>query len=47
MERRKLEWSEILAIRQGYDTDGVDEKAPQDVATLDPPMIVSLPTLAS
>ena len=36
MKRGKLEWSEILAIRQGYDTDGVDEKAPQDVATLDP-----------
>jgi glycosyltransferase involved in cell wall biosynthesis len=29
-------WSEIVSIRQGYDPDGIDERALHDVAGLDP-----------
>src|SRR5436305_14909342 len=36
MERDRLAWPEILSIRQGYDPDGIDEQAPQNIATLDP-----------
>ena len=36
MEQDRLEWSEILSIRQGYDPDGIDEQAPQNITALDP-----------
>ncbi len=29
-------WPELLAVRESYDPDGIDEDAPTDVATLDP-----------
>jgi glycosyltransferase involved in cell wall biosynthesis len=35
-ERDRLEWSAIRSIRQGYDPDGIDEQAPQNIAALDP-----------
>lgn len=36
MEQDTLEWPEILSIRQGYDPDGIDEQASQNIAILDP-----------